>query len=152
MLGLPIDTTIGTNAGLSMQNALTVILNVLTDQKQALKDLLFAIGNDIKGNPYIRYSEITTLHFSRFVMIEGGQRLLFSTDYDGTYEDHIAEILRVAPQAVSMIFSKCEGCPTSSGDAFRREFTEYLRQHSLPTQTFYVAYRDQSVKDVLNSI
>src|SRR5258708_30411596 len=138
------------------QNALTVILNVLPNQKQPLKDLLQAIGSDIKGNPYIRYSDIKTIHFSRFVMIEAGKRLLFTTTYDGPFEDHIAEILSVAPQAISAIFSKCEGCPGSSaystGDAFRRDFTQYIRQHLLPARTFYIAYRDQTVNTVLNSI
>ncbi len=128
------------------QNALTVILNVLPDQKQPLKDLLQAIGNDIKGNPYIRYSDIKSVHFSRFVMIEAGKRLLFTTTYDEPFEDHIAEILSIAPQAVSAIFSKCEGCPDSSADAtgaaFRRDFMEYIRRNSLPAQTFYIAYRE----------
>src|SRR5258708_7296587 len=132
------------------QNALTVILNVIPDQKQALKDLLQSIGGDIKGNSYIRYCDIKTIHFSRFVMIEAGKRLLFTTTYDGAFENHIAEILDVAPQAVSAIFSKCDGYPTSgdaTGAAFRRDFTEYMHQHSLPAQTFYIAYRDQTVKN-----
>src|SRR5258708_13902518 len=130
------------------QNALTVILNVLTNQKQPLKDLLQTIGNDIKGNPYIRYSDIKSIHFSRFVMIEAGKRLLFTTTYDGPFEDHIAEILSIAPQAVSAIFSKCEGCPGSIADAtvdaFRRAFTEYIRQHLLPARPFYIAYLAQT--------
>src|SRR5258708_20346707 len=125
------------------QNALTVILNVLPNQKQPLKDLLQAIGSDIKGILYIRYSDIKTIHFSRFVMIEAGKRLLFTTTYDGLFEDHIAEILSVAPQAVSAIFSKCEGCPGSSadatGDIFRRDFTGYFLQHSHPPQTISIS-------------
>src|SRR5260221_580320 len=137
------------------QNALTVILNVLPNQKQPLKDLLQTIGNDIKGNPYIRYSDIKSIHFSRFVMIEAGKRLLFTTTYDGPFEDHIAEILSIAPQAVSAIFSKCEGCPDSSADAtgaaFRRDFMEYIRRNSLPAQTFNIAYRDPTVQNRLQS-
>ncbi len=140
------------------QHPLTVILDIKPQARQELETLLVGIGQDIRRNPYLRFPEIETVHFARFVMIGGGYladrdaqtRLYFSSNHDGPAEAFIDLLLDKAGPGVQAIFRHCEGYPDLplTDPQFRPRFQEYIRAHTLPTQTFYAAYRGHSVRQV----
>ncbi len=144
------------------QSPLTVILNIKPEQKQALEDLLNGIGQDIRRNPYLRFPEIETTHFARFVMIGGGDlvdrdvqtRLYFSSNFDGNWEDYLDLLVTKAGSGVEAIFSKCQDYPNLplSDPAFKAKFKNYIRANTLPTTTFYQGYPKRSVQEVKAAI
>jgi|GEM_PF-737090 len=144
------------------QHPLTVIVNIKPDQKGRLKELLYAIRTDINKNPYLRFPEITTTHFARFVLIGGGTRatrdletrLYFSVNFDGEWEDYIDLLIDKAGTAVEGIFSACEGYPNLklSDPNFKKRFKDFIKANTIKTNTFYQGYREKTVQEVQQSI
>jgi Dyp-type peroxidase family len=140
-----------------------------------LKDLLEALGKstdayDLEVNPIIPFAHLTTLHFARFVMhapspsseapvpvypVPDGKpqahgppisaKLLFATDFDGSLDVHVDELIRVAGPGLNMIFSYCEGWPETDDPRAVRDF---FTRHMVPSNTFYTGTMHRSVDQV----
>ncbi|MEP7287796.1 MAG: hypothetical protein ABI947_18735 [Chloroflexota bacterium] len=134
------------------QNALTVTLKVKAGQGDTLRALLCEIGSDIRGNQYIRFADLHTIHFSRFVMLDNYTRVLFTTTHDGPVDEHLQEFIDKAPLAVETIFGKCEGFPVTTGADFARDFKQWIGDNSTPANVFFKAYPGQSVNAVYDTI
>ena len=136
---------------------LTVVTTIKPEERQALEDVLLEIGQDIRNNRYLRFPDIPTTHFARFVMIGGGApeerdaqtRLVFSSTHDGSWEDYIDLLIGKAGPGVEAIWRKCEGYPSTPRDdpRYRRDFKRYLQAHWVRPNTFYAAYQ-LSVREV----
>ncbi len=140
------------------QNPLTILAPIIPAERGALQTLLREVGQDVMGNPYIRFSEIESTHFARFVMIGGGSpqdrdtqtRLLFSTNHDGETDAYLDLLISKAGSGLQSIFSKCQGFPSLPADdpKFANKCKAYLLSHSLPANTFYQGYPGYTVQQV----
>ena len=131
------------------QNPLTVITPIAPGQAEALKSVLDEIGNDVNHNQYIRFSEIRTTHFARWVIFDNDTRLLFTSNFDGVWQDYIDLLIAQGKKGVEAIWSKCVGYPTTSDEAaFRTQFRKYIGEHTIPTTTFYQGYAGHTVQEV----
>jgi hypothetical protein len=74
-------------------NGLTVLAAVRPGEEDALRTVLAAIGNDVRGRtasgrPHIDFTRSNTTHFARFAILDdpdrgpARRRLLLSTNYD----------------------------------------------------------------------
>ncbi len=145
-----------------VQNPLTVIVNIKPAERQALSDVLTIIGQDIRHNQYLRFPEIGSTHFARFVMIGGGDRsnrddqtrLYFSSNHDGDWQSYIDLLVRQAAPGLHEIFRHCEGYPAiSPADSnFKQRFRDFIAANKKPTDTFYSGYPNRSVKEVQSYI
>jgi len=129
---------------------------VLRGHEKALRDLLEGIGGAIKQNPYFRFDALESVHFLRWVVLEARSpsapaRLAFESNYDGTPEEHLAELFSVAPAGMQAIYTHCDGYPaaadTRSGSSPARSI-EYLLAHTVPYQAFYVGVPGLSAKRI----
>src|SRR5579872_1445772 len=126
------------------QNALTLITRIKPEQRQALDALLQQIGDSIRNNtanPYIDFSQILTLHFACMVVLESDPNfapcLVFESNYDGTQEDHLRELIRKAGAGIDAIYSKCEGYP-AEGVKDPEKVLTYLNSVEVATPAFYI--------------
>ncbi len=142
-----------------MHNALTVIAKIDPDRADGLVELLDRIGQDIRGvrdNDVIRLSDITSLHFGRWVVIPNVSTgepdyLLFTTNYDGTIRAHINEFIDKTGPAMDQIWGACEGYPqnrTTNPDKYRRDFFQFIHANSVPYHAFYIGIHKDRVSDV----
>src|SRR4051794_4478464 len=123
------------------QHPLAVILDIKPGEKDRLKEVLHTIRTDINANPYLRFPEITSTHFARFVLIGGGTiqtrdaetRLYFSANHDGEWETYIDLLVDKAGPGVEAIFSACQGYPSLplSDPAFKTRFKAFIGQYSI---------------------
>ena len=136
-------------------NGLTVIARVKPGCETALREILNRIGNDINGKrvnasgaePHIFFTKSRSLHFARLVLLDdpdagpGRQRLMFASDYDGDWREHVAEVFNLTndPDA---IWGCCEGYHG------KEHFSEFLRSHSVEPQAYYVAFRGETVHSI----
>jgi len=127
-------------------NALSIVIPVAAERLKALEALLNDIGTHIADNPHIDFSKLSSTHFLRWVIVppaaagESAQ-LAFESNYDGTREEHLEELLRVAPLALHTIYSACRGYPlrkAAATAADRSAVSSYLLEHALPYAAFYV--------------
>ena len=140
-------------------HGLTVLARIEPGQEAALRRVLNEIGDDVKGKRlaetpdcvHIHFGDSHSIHFARLVILDdpdsglGRQRLLFATDYDGSLESHLGEILEITtdPDAV---FGKCVGYKG------KESFEAFIRAHSLEPGAYYIAFRDETMESIRGTI
>jgi hypothetical protein len=147
-----------------MQRALTVITKISPEKAVELEALLDIIGNDIKGdhvdldkrNTYIDFARFERIHFCRWVMIPNvdtgtKEYLLFTSNYDGPFDDHIDELVDILGETLDRIWGSCIDYPSGREQdltKFKIGFRKYIFKHSWDYEAFYIGYRGETVKAV----
>jgi hypothetical protein len=67
--------------------------------------------------PQFRFDLVPSLHFASFVILDAavdfGPTLVFEATFDGSREDFLSELLRVAPDGMHELYQHCIGYPAS---------------------------------------
>jgi len=140
-------------------NTLTVLATVRAGQEAPLRTVLHAIGDDIKGKripvscspPRIDFVHSRSIHFARFALLDDPgtgpdrARLLFASIYDGDFERHVAELIRITSD-MQAIWGRCEGYGGPS------TFAEFVRSHAQDHEAFYIAFREETVDTIRSAI
>ena len=95
--------------------------------------------------------KISTIHFARWVIFDNDQRLLFTSNFDGSWESYLRDFSQTTPEGMDRIFGHCDGYPAGGCGDFEA-FKAYVRKYQVPTDLFYAAYPDSSVKAVLEGL
>ena len=133
---------------MGVQTAITGITRIRPDRLQQLRAVL-AQFSDLGPNSPVNL--ISTIHFARWVIIDDGTRLLFTTNFDGNWDDYIDEFIDKAADGLDAIWSNCDGFP-EGGSRNRAAFKQYVRDSEYPAAVFYSAYPDATVKDVRRAL
>ena len=92
---------------------------------------------------------ISTIHFVRWILIDGGRRLMLVSDYDGSWESYIDEFAEMILTGLDAIWETSRGYPPE-GARDLPAFKRFLRNHQVPADVFFSAYPEASVLNVLN--
>ena len=97
---------------------------------------------------------IASIHFARWVLIDEGRRLLFLSNYDGSWESYLGDFIDKASLGLTSVWSNTEGFPKSlflllKGATDEERFKAWTRAHQVPTQLWYSAYPDLTVRNIL---
>jgi hypothetical protein len=92
-----------------------------------------------------RLGRIRTIHFARWVFLDGTKRMIFCSNYDGSVESYMDDFINKTGFGLNASFSNGIGYPTTNwlvldGCFDERKYVEFLRRHTLPTQVWYKAY------------
>ena len=112
-----------------------------------------------------RLGRIRSIHFARWVLLDGNKRGAFFSNYDGTVESYMDDFINKAGFGLNAIFSNAIGYPRTNwlwrdGCADEQKYKNFLRRHTLPTQVWYKAYpgltaidleRNRRIRDGLES-
>ena len=107
------------------------------------------------ASPAGRLGGIESIHFARWVLLEDG-RLVFLSNYDGSFEAYLGDFIERASQALTMIWSNTHDFPTTfawvfGGASDEVGFKRWTRAHQVPTPLWYSAYPELSVGEVLEN-
>ncbi|MGZ3426125.1 MAG: hypothetical protein ACXVCV_05710 [Polyangia bacterium] len=99
---------------------------------------------------------ILTIHFARWVMLDD-ERLLFLSNYDGSWESYLGEFVDRAHVGLTGVWSNTDGFPPSrwivcDGATDEEAFKCWTRRRQLPTQVWYSSYAKWSIDNILNAI
>jgi hypothetical protein len=99
---------------------------------------------------------ISSIHFARWVLIDEGRRLLFFSNYDGSWESYLGDFIDKAALGLTSIWSNTEEFPKTKFLLFKgardeERFKAWTRAHQIPTQLWYSAYPDLTVQNILAS-
>ncbi|MCW2621708.1 MAG: hypothetical protein JWL64_1310, partial [Frankiales bacterium] len=88
---------------------------------------------------------VRTIHFARWQPLDGGERLLFASSYDGSQESYMDDFINRLSWGVNLIFSNGAGYPRTRWLVLRGArdevaYKQYLRKHQIPTVVFHSAY------------
>jgi len=142
-----------------VQNQLTHLVEIKPGviRLYTLKFVLWAINllaNKVfnRGN----LAGIQSIHFARWVIIDKGQRLLFFSNYDGSWESYLGEFVDRAAVGLTGVWSNTIGFPPTknlirNGARHSAEFKAWARFKQIPTQVWYSAYPTSSIKNINNN-
>jgi hypothetical protein len=97
------------------------------------------------------FSKIATIHFARWVLFDNDTRLIFCSNFDGTLEGYLRDFSVQMPDQMDGVFGVCEGYPANGCKDFEA-FQQFVSDHQVPTNLFYAAYPDVSVKNVTRAV
>lgn len=98
-------------------------------------------------------ARVQTIHFARWVFLDGKSRVLFASNYDGSHESYMDDFINKAAWGLNLIFSNGFGWPRTDwllkgGARHELRFKYYQRRHQLPTQVWYKAYPGLTLTDL----
>jgi hypothetical protein len=99
---------------------------------------------------------ISTIHFARWSLIDGGRKLLFFSNYDGSWESYLGDFIDKAASGLTAVWSNTEGFPRTSwlirdGARDEERFKAWSRAHQLETPLWYSAYPELTVRNILQN-
>ncbi len=102
-----------------------------------------------------RLGGIQTIHFARWLALPD-RRLLFFSNYDGSWEAYLGEFVEKASMGLTMIWTNTLWYPKTrlllfKGARDEETFKAWTRAFQVPTQVWYSAYPTLSVGDVLQN-
>jgi hypothetical protein len=92
-------------------------------------------------------TRVRTIHFARWVLMDGGRRVFFASNYDGSLESYMDDFINKVAWGLNLVFSNGVGYPTTrwlikEGAEDEQKFKYTLRRHQLPSEVWYKAYPD----------
>jgi hypothetical protein len=142
------------------QNQLTIIASVkggwfrLATLRMVLYFLYLLIG---LGIPFEQsFFGVKTIHFGRFQLVDRGRRLLFMSDYDGSWESYLGDFVDRLPYGITAVWSNAAGFPETrylffGGTLHEQLFKALVRDHQVPPLTWYSAYPKLTVENIKNN-
>jgi hypothetical protein len=139
-------------------SAVTLLHRVLPERKAELVKLLEQMGKDIDGTRDIPFNQLRTVHFMRWVVVEPAApdepaQLMFESNYDGTLEQHLGELLQRGAAGMHQIYRCCAGYPQHGAqqllDSQHAGVSTFLRSGQLPYAAFYVGRRGRSARRIV---
>ena len=141
------------------QSPMTSIVEIKTGRFRlvTLKVVLWAINllADIFYNKG-KLGSINTIHFARWLIIDNNKRLVFLSNYDGSWENYLGDFIDRAAMGLTAIWSNTEGFPTAKklvlqGAKDDIAFKAYARKSQLKTHCWYSAYPQLTLQNILNN-
>jgi hypothetical protein len=103
-----------------------------------------------------KLSGLNSLHFAHWVVIDDGRRLLFLTNYDGSWENYLDDFIDKASIGLTAIWSNTLNFPKTKflvfgGARDERKFKTIARQTQVVTNVWYSAYPNLTVPTIDNN-
>ncbi|WP_437678924.1 hypothetical protein [Sorangium sp. So ce131] len=136
------------------QSALSVLAPIRASELADLEKTLGDVGRASMNDPKIGFTNVSTLHFLRWVILPpaekgGTSTLALETNFDGELDAHLDELMRESGHVFKDVYARCEGL---AAGATPRDVADYLRRHSVEVNTFYVGYPGLTAKAIQNDI
>ena len=98
-------------------------------------------------------SGIPSIHFAHWSMIDGGRRLLFLSNFDGSWENYLDDFIDKAHRGLTGVWSNTVGFPRTQflvvgGATDGPRFKAVARDAQTVTNAWYSAYRDLTVQGI----
>jgi len=99
-----------------------------------------------------RLARVTSIQCARWVFLDGGKRVIFASNYDGSLESYMDDFINKVYFGLNVVFSNGIGYPRTrwlilDGARDEQTFKNYLRRHQMPTQVWYNAFPGLTAHD-----
>ena len=132
-----------------VQNQMNIITDIQPSRLLRLQLILLLIDLAAKYVfPPGELLDIRTIHFARWVIIDGGKRMLFISNYDGSWENYIGDFVDKGNFGLNAIWNNSVNFPPGGAQDIV-SFRKFVRDHQVPSQMFYCAYPQATVKNIL---
>lgn len=141
------------------QNPMTSVTHIKTGfiRIVTLRFVLWAI-NLLARYLYVhgKLGSIPTIHFARWAIIDDARRLVFLSNYDGSWENYLGDFVDKAAVGLTGVWSNTIGFPDTvlllfKGAKDEERFKAYTRRSQTLTQFWYSAYKNLTVDNITNN-
>ena len=99
---------------------------------------------------------IPTIHFARWIMMDDNKHMLFFSNFDGSWQQYLGDFIDKSGWGLTGIWSNTVNFPKTNylftGGAYDAEhFLAWSRYYQIPTDVWYCAYPNLSIKNVMNN-
>jgi len=103
-----------------------------------------------------RLTRVRTIHFARWVFINGTNQMFFASNYDGSLDSYMDDFINKVGWGLNILFSNGVGYPKTDwlihgGSSVEQKFEFYLQRHQLPVQVWYKAYPGLTAFDLMRN-
>jgi hypothetical protein len=121
--------------------------DVIPGQEEALRQ---ALERDV-GNPKVQQAinQIGTLHEARFVLLDGGKRLMFASSFDGPWDVYIDDF---ATTDIGLNFDETWKHVKDYPGVKSPTIKEWFKERTVVAGNFFAAYPEPTVKQVLKAL
>jgi hypothetical protein len=98
-------------------------------------------------------SNIPSIHYAHWALLDGGRRLLFLSNFDGSWESYLDDFIDKASKGLTGIWTNTVGFPRTRLLIYRGAtdgvaFKAFARSQQTPTAVWYSAYPDLTVQRI----
>jgi len=98
-------------------------------------------------------SGVKTIHFAHWTVLDGGRRVIFTSNYDGSLESYMDDFIDKVAYGLNASFSNGVGFPRArfllfDGARREQEFKDHLRRRQIPSQVWYSAYPQLTARNI----
>jgi len=150
------EKPLGKHEGIWSQNQMTLVSTVKASPLR--RALLHAVLFVVAVRARFKFTEgllhgLPTIHFAYWMVFDRGGRLLFVSNYDGSWAGYLDDFIQHAPRALTGIWSHAEGFPATRflfwrGAADGRNFKAWARADQVPPEVWYSAYPWLSTENI----
>jgi hypothetical protein len=136
-----------------MTNYITIITPIEGLDTEPCRQYLRAKAEPQSGmrcRPDFQFDLIPTLHFASFVILETddfGPSLVFEATFDGSKEDFVSDLLRVAGKGLHELYQHCKGYP-ACGLTTPELAKEYLIDHDKGAHIYFSGNPGRTVAEI----
>jgi len=99
---------------------------------------------------------VKTIHFARWVPIDGWRRMTFATNYDGAVEAYNDDFINIISPGLNATFGNARDYPPTrllilGGAKLEEQFKATIRCHQVPVPAWYTAYPELSADNIENN-
>jgi hypothetical protein len=99
---------------------------------------------------------ITSIHFAHWSLLDGGKRLLFCSNFDGSWENYLDDFIDKAAKGLTGIWGGTIGFPRArwlfwDGATNGSRFKAIARNKQVPSSVWYHAYENLTVEAIDNN-
>jgi hypothetical protein len=124
-----------------------VIGDVIPGQEKALRQTLERHMADPRTQEAV--NQIGTLHEARFVLLDGGKRLMFASSFDGPWDVYIDDF---ATTDIGLNFDETWGHVVGYPGVRSPNIKEWFKERTVVAGNFVAAYPEPTVKQVLKAL
>lgn len=125
-------------------------------RRTTLKVVLYLTNLVARVSTHGKLSGLDSLHFAHWALIDDGRRLLFLTNYDGSWENYLDDFIDKAALGLTGIWSNTLNFPRTrflvfGGARDEKRFKAIARKTQAFTNIWYSAYPDLTVRGIDNN-
>lgn len=141
------------------QHPLTLLTPVKHGKLEQLTFLLQKINSGLLAGSDQEFRKLSNVHYARFVLLGENSfrdkpaipipvRLVFTSNFDGSEEDHLEELSTQLTPYLDQLYECCEGYP-EPGARTTESRKNYLKQWRVKTTSFYPGAPGRTVTQIL---
>lgn len=114
-----------------------------------LRKALTLVKGFVERGQITALNQMATIHYARWVLIDDDARLLFTSNFDGSWERYLRDFAIVAnPREMpwmDLVWRNCVGYPGT--DDFQ-DFGDWVRKYQVETTLFFPNIPEATVRDI----